>query len=372
MSDDDEYQPDRVEGVPHPRMTETLIGHDAAEAEVAQAMARGRMHHAWLISGPRGVGKATLAWAIARYVVAYRPDAAPPDHASDSLALPPDHPVIARSRALSEPRLFLMRPTRNPDTGTPRRQITVDVARKLKDFLSLSAADGGWRAVIVDAADDMTVQAANAILKLLEEPPARTVFLLVCHAPSRLLPTIRSRCRRLDCGPLDADDLARALAQAGLAPGDDAAALAELSQGSVGEAARLLQEDGPALYAALTGLFADTPRLDRAGLVALAGRMGGAAGQGRMDVFCRVVVLFLARLARMGAGLPPAAPAAPDEMALLARLSPGPAAARAWAALEQEVSARLSHGRAVNLDPSQLVLDTGVRINETGRAVLGR
>ena len=332
------------------------------------AIARDRLHHAWLLTGPRGVGKATLAWRIARFLIA-APDPGGMFGGPETLDIAADHPVAARIAALSEPSLFLMRPTRS-DTGAERRDITVDVARSLRDFLHLSAADGGRRVVLVDAADQLNTQSANAILKLVEEPPARTVFLLVCHAPARLLPTIRSRCRTLRCDPLSGPDLAAAIAAAGLDPAVEPAALSQLASGSVGEAARLLQEDGPAIYADLVSLGATVPEMDRARLLKLADTVTTVRNRARADAVFRLMDLLLARLARAGAGHPPAAEAAPGEAALLARLAPSAVAGRAWATLAQEVGERVSHGRAVNLDPSGLVLDTGLRINETGRALL--
>ena len=368
MSDDTPYEPDRVAGVPHPRHTERLFGHGAAERAVLDAWADDRMHHAWLLTGPRGIGKATLACRIARFLIA-APERGGMFGGPDSLYLPMDHPVVARTRALSEPALFLMRPTLSP-TGTERRDITVDVARALRDFLHLSATDGGQRVVIVDSADQLNVQAANAILKLVEEPPARTTFLLVAHAPTRLLPTIRSRCRTLALHPLNAADLDQAIAQAGLDPSIEATALTQLASGSVGEAARLLQEDGPSLYADLVALVSGAPNMDRQRLLKLTNGLAGNAGRTRMDALSRLIDLLLSRLARQGAGLPPDAEAARGEAEMLARLAPHPAAGRIWATLAQEVSARIAHGRAVNLDPSALVLDTGLKLNDTGRAVL--
>ncbi|SFG69760.1 DNA polymerase III, delta prime subunit [Palleronia marisminoris] len=368
MSDPDPYEPDRVEGVPHPRHTHRLYGQEAAERALLDAYASEKMHHAWLLTGPRGVGKATLAWRIARFLIA-DPAAGGMFGGPETLDLPPDHPVAARVAALSEPQLFLMRPTRS-DTGTERRDITVDVARGLRDFLHLSSTDGGRRVVIVDAADQLNTQAANAILKQVEEPPARTTFLLVCHAPARLLPTIRSRCRTLACHPLGGADLAEAIAAAGLDPQIEPPALQQLASGSVGEAARLLQEDGPAIYADLVALARTLPDMDRGRLLKLANGLAGAAGRNRMDTLVRLIELLLARLARAGAGLSPEAEATKGEAEMLARLAPHPAAGRAWAHLSQEVSARLGHGRAVNLDPSALVLDTGLKINETGRQIL--
>lgn len=361
------YEPDRVEGTPHPRATRSLHGQAMAESAILDAHGRDRLHHAWLLCGPRGVGKATLAWRIARFLLAGPAPGIP----AASLEIPRDHPVTARIAALSEPGLFLMRPTANPETGTERRDITVDVARRLRDFLHLSASGGARRVVIVDAADQLNTQAANALLKLLEEPPPATTFLLVAHAPARILPTIRSRCRRLDCPPLAGEDLSRAISEAGLEPRIEPAALAQLAAGSVGEAARLLQQDGPQLYADLAGLADSIPNLDRSRLIDLASNLAGPAGRARLDTVARLIDLLLSRLARTGAGLPPDAEATPGEARILARLAPAPRAGRAWADLQHEVSGRIRHGRAVNLDPSALLLDTGLKINQTGRRILG-
>ncbi|PZX17811.1 DNA polymerase-3 subunit delta' [Palleronia aestuarii] len=368
MSEAASYEPDRVEGVPHPRHATRLFGQEAAERTFLDALRSDRLHHAWLLSGPRGIGKATLAWRIARALLAVPGDGA----VTDSLDVPADHPVAARIAALSEPRLLLMRPTLEPTRGTERREITVDVARRARDFLHMSAADGGMRIVIVDSADLLNVAAANAILKLLEEPPARTIFLLVCHAPSRLLPTIRSRCRTLRCHPLAGPDIAAALEAAGLRPDIEPAALTQLAEGSAGEAARLLQQDGPSLYADLVGIFSSETGFDRASLSDLAAGLAGPGTGGRFEIAIRLIDLMLARLARRGAGMLPEAEAAKGEAALLARLAPDMAAGRLWASRQQEVTARLAHGRAVNLDPSALILDTGLKINETGRAILAR
>jgi DNA polymerase III subunit delta' len=172
-------EPDRVEGAPHPRETPQIFGQAAAEAAFLDAFRGARLHHGWLLTGPRGVGKATLAWRIARFLLAQPTDGAglsdaPPP--AETLSVAPDHPVARRVAALSEGRLLLLRRAWDDKNGRLRTQITVDEARKLREFLGLSAPDGGWRAVIVDAADELNPSAANALLKLLEEPPARWCF----------------------------------------------------------------------------------------------------------------------------------------------------------------------------------------------------
>lgn len=295
MAQDEIPEPDRVEGAPHPRETQALFGHARAEAEFLAAFSSGRLHHGWLITGPLGVGKATLAWRIARFLLATPPAdglfAAPPP---DSLAIDPDHPVARRVSALAEGRLFLLRRAWDEKAKRLKTQITVEEVRRMKAFFALSAADGGRRVAIVDPADEMNVSAANALLKLLEEPPEGVTILLVCHQPSRLLPTIRSRCRELRLAPLAPEDMARALAAAGV-EADDPAALAELAGGSAGEAIRVANLEGVKLYRALVGLLSTLPRLDRAKLVALADAASGKGAEPQFELMLTLIDLFLAR-----------------------------------------------------------------------------
>lgn len=366
-------EPDRLEGAPHPRETQHLLGQDQAEEEFLQVYNSGRLHHGWLITGPRGVGKATLAWRIARFLLSQPMDAddgglfgdAP--LAPTSLDLSPDHPIMRRTMAGSEPRLFLLRRGWNEKVKPARLQsiISVEEVRKLKSFFALSAAEGGRRVVIVDAADEMNTAAANALLKLLEEPPEGAVILMVSHQPSRLLPTIRSRCRELRCRPLAPEALNAALAQTDAEVPDHADALADLAAGSVGTALRLTQSGGLETYAEIVTLMSDLPRLNRPRAIALADSASGKAAAERFELLLQLMDLFLSRLARAGAGLPPRSEAAPGEHALFARLCPTPQAARLWADLQQQLSARARHGQAVNLDPAALILDMVLKVNET-------
>ena len=371
-------EPDRVEGAPHPRETLRLFGQDQAEASFLDAHESGRLHHGWLITGPRGVGKATLAWRIARFLLSRAPEGesdglfgAPPPPLD--LSVPADHPVARRIAALSEPGLKLIRRSLN-ERGVLRQVIAVEDVRELRDFFGLSAAGGGRRVVIVDAADEMNPNAANALLKLLEEPPARALLLLVAHQPSRLLPTIRSRCRELRLAPLGAADMAQALEQVQAASGNEPAldpaqarGLAELSGGSVGEAVRILGLDGLALYGRIVALMAGLPRLDRAALQDLADSLSQRGAEARFDLTVRLVDLALSRLARAGASgsLPPEA--APNEAAMMQNLAADPGAARLWAELAMDLGARARQGRAVNLDPAALVLDMFLRMESAAR-----
>ena len=361
-------EPDRLEGAPHPRETRVLFGHVDQQAEFLRAHLSGRLHHAWMLTGTKGVGKATLAWRLARFLLATPPDdggmfAAPPP---DTLDIPDSNPIARRLLQGPEPRHFLLRRGPNEKETALSQVISVDEVRRMKSFFALSAADGGHRTAIVDSLDEMNTAAANALLKLLEEPPANVTFFLIAHQPARLLPTIRSRCRELRLMPLASQDLADALTQAGgeVAP-EDRAALAELSVGSVGEAFRLTNLDGLKLYAALVRLFATLPRLDRPQALALAELAGARGAAETFDLLVTLIDLFLARLSRYGVTgqLPPEA--APGEPQLLARLAPNTAAARAWAELAQSLSARARRGKSVNLDPAALLMDMLLKVDET-------
>ena len=365
---------DQVPGAPHPSAATHLVGQDAAQQAFLDAFASARLHHAWMITGPRGVGKATLAWSIARFLLAT------PDPADDggmfgapppptSLHIDPDHPIARRIAARAEPGLKSITRTVNEKTGRMRDQIVVDDIRRLAGFFQMSSADGGRRVVIVDAADDMNTQAANALLKMLEEPPARATILLISHQPSRLLPTIRSRCRTLRLGTLPPEQMAQAMAQAGIETGDTTAALAELSAGSVGEALRLSLSGGLQIYAEIIGILGSLPNLDRARTLKLAEAAAQRGAADKLDLLFVLLDIALGRLARTGAtGSPPATQAAPHESTVLSRLAPDARAARGWATTQQQVSARAAHGRAVNLDPAALVLDTFFKLQQQALA----
>ncbi|TNJ41271.1 DNA polymerase III subunit delta' [Phaeobacter sp. B1627] len=370
MSDKDDLpRADQADGAPHPRETDRLFGHAAAEAAFLEAFTSERLHHAWLIMGPRGVGKATLAWRIARFLLATPPMeddglfGAPPPPAS--LEIGADHPVSHRIQALAEPGLAAITRSYN-DKGRLRDQIVVDDIRVLNKFFGLSSAEGGHRVVIVDSADEMNVNAANALLKMLEEPPARTTLLLISHQPSRLLPTIRSRCRTLRLGQLSPADMQAALTQAGAELPPDPTHLSALAAGSVGAAMRLLSLEGGKLYSELLAIADSMPRLDRQRAMALAEKAAARNAGERFELMLTLIDVLLVRLARTGAtGQPPAPEAAANEGAILSRLSPDPHKARAWADLAATVTERTRHGQAVNLDPAALVLDTVFKMQDT-------
>ena len=250
--------------VRHPRETGALFGHSEAERALLDAYKGGRIPHAWLIGGPPGIGKATLAYRLARFVLAHPDPRLPAVQKATSLAVDADNPVARRIAAQAQGDLLVLERVLNEQTGKLYTVIRVDDVRKAVPFFGSTAGEGGWRIAIVDAVDDLQREGANALLKVLEEPPPRTLLLLVSHAPGRELPTIRSRCRRLLLRRLSPDDVARAVAAATGRNADDveikdASAAAE---GSVARAIGLLDGSALALRQRVLELFAQLPDPD--------------------------------------------------------------------------------------------------------------
>ena len=236
---------------PEPRANPVFRGHEAAMAALHHAATSGRLHHGWLLAGPPGIGKATLAFRFARWLLA---GATTPE-----LAVPESAPLFRRIAAATHPDLFTIERRMNEKTEKLQGEIVIATVREANKFMRLTPAEGGWRVVIVDGAEDMNPNTANALLKMLEEPPPRAILLLTTAAPGRLLPTIRSRCRVLPMAALPAPDMLALLAEyAPQLEGAERARLVELAEGSIGNALSLAAEDGIAL-AALVDEALDAP-----------------------------------------------------------------------------------------------------------------
>lgn len=277
MSGDDSDERDTLS----PRETLALFGHAEAEQTLLDSYKSGRIPHAWLIGGPPGIGKATLAYRLARFVLAHPDPKAPAVQKAVSLAVDADNPVARRIAARAQGDLLVLERTINEQTGKLYTVIRVDDVRRTVSFFGSTAGEGGWRIAIVDAVDDLQREGANALLKVLEEPPQRTLLLLISHAPGRELPTIRSRCRRLLLRPLAAADVARAIA-ASTGRGADDAEVQEASAAADGSVARALALlDGPALALRqrVLELLAQLPQPDPRALHALGDALGGSEPQ---------------------------------------------------------------------------------------------
>ena len=272
-----------------------IIGHDRPVADFTGAWQAGTLHHAWLLTGPKGVGKAAFARAAATRILA---EAAGPLVELAGLATPEDHRIARLIAAGSHPDLRILERLENPKTGALSRNISVEQVRGLGDLLGSTPFLSPWRAVIIDAADDLEPAGANALLKMLEEPPANCVFLLVSHASGRLLPTIRSRCRKLVFQPLDDDAMTSVLeSQLPTLSGTERAAIVAGAGGSVGRALAFAALDiGKLQDAAMTILRdGDPTNARRANLATELGRKG--AGE-RYAAFLDLVPSLIAARAR--------------------------------------------------------------------------
>src|SRR3982074_998572 len=261
----------------HPRETTALFGHREAETALLNAFRSGRIPHAWLIGGAQGIGKATLAYRMARFVLAHRNPLASDVQRAENLAVDPTDPVARHIASGAHGGLLALERSLN-DKGVLRTVITVDETRETIPFFGSTAAVEGWRVCIVDTVDELNPNAANALLKILEEPPKQSLFLLVSHAPARALPTILSRCRKLPLRPLSGDDVIRATARATGRQRDDPALIetAAASEGSVARALTLLGGDALKLQQRTAALLATLPRVDPRELHALGDALGGS------------------------------------------------------------------------------------------------
>jgi DNA polymerase-3 subunit delta' len=287
-------------GLPPPRETTVLFGHDVAEHTFLAVYRSGRVPHAWLIGGEPGIGKATLAYRIARFVLAHPDPSRVPDAAS--LALDPDHRTVRRIAVNAHSDLLALERTVG-DTGKLRTVITVDQVRRLSTFFGSTAGEGGWRVCIVDSADELKYpEGSNALLKMLEEPPPRSLFLLVSHAPGRLLPTIRSRCRRLALRPLGQADVVRAASVALGAEADEPAlvAAAAASRGSVARAIALAGGPILALREKVAELLRALPATDPRALHALGDQLD--RDRGLLEVFVGAIRDWLSARLDLDAG----------------------------------------------------------------------
>ena len=254
-----------------------LFGHEDAERALLDSYQSGRIAHAWLIGGPPGIGKATLAYRLARFVLAHPDPGAADVQSATSLAVDPGNPVARRMAAQAQGDLLVLERGLNEQTGKLYTVIRVDDVRRTVSFFGSTAGEGGWRIAIVDAIDDLQREGANALLKVLEEPPARSLLLLVSHSPGRELPTIRSRCRRLLLRPLETSDVTRAItATTGLdAEAPDVRQAAAAAEGSVGRALSLLDGAAIALRQRMLDLLSQLPDPDPRALHALGEAIGG-------------------------------------------------------------------------------------------------
>jgi len=343
MSEEDDDQ--ESGGGRHARETAELSGHAAAERVLLDAYRSGRVPHAWLITGPRGVGKATLAYRLARFVLAYPDPASAAVQSATSLAVDRDHAVARRVAAQAQGDLLVLERTLN-ERGKLKQDIAVEAVRRTVSFFGSTAGEGGWRVAIVDAVDDLNDAGANALLKVIEEPPPRTLVLLVSHASGRVMPTIRSRCRLLALRPLSPAEVAQAAASAlGREVDAEVMEAAALAEGSVGRALAMLQGPDLALRQRLAQMLEQLPATDPLALHALGDAMGGVDPQ-PLATFVDTVNAWLSQ--RL---------AGPQDIGRMARI------AEAW----EKINRAAQEAEEFNLERKPLVFSVFATLAETAR-----
>lgn len=353
-----------IDGDNPPRLTRILTGHAKPQADFLAALNGGRMPHAWLLTGPKGVGKASFAYLAARLVLSGGSATAM------SPALESDDAHLVEEGA--HPDLFVLKRDYNLKTQKFRGDIPAEAARDLRQSFNLSAGRGGWRVAIIDSIDELNRYGVNALLKLIEEPPEKCLFLIICHNPGRLLDTIRSRCRMLSFNALDESDL-QSIVHGRLEGSDpnEVAASAFLAQGSAGYALMLSEEGGFDLYREMIGVLETAPQLDVEKLHGLAGRFGARAAPEQFAIFCFLLSGWLHRYVRFastGAGFQPVFE---GEEALVNRLLGDVLEVEPFVALWEKVEQDSRAVEALNLDKKQAVLEwmTGFADASRKRAV---
>jgi DNA polymerase III subunit delta' len=349
-----------------PRRNPNFVGHEDAEQRLLDAWSSGRMHHAWLIGGPPGIGKATLAYRFARFVLTQESSgddggglsggglfgaSAPPR----SLHVAAGSPIFQRIASGGHADLLTVERARDEKKNRLKRDIAVDDVRRIAPFLHMTSGEGGWRVAIIDGADRMNLSGMNAILKILEEPPPRALLLLVSDNPGGLLPTIRSRTRKLALNPLPEENVAALLGR--YRPdvdADDRRVLAHLAEGAIGRAVALADAGGLALYREMLDLLSGLPRLDPAAVQGFAEKISRAGAEELYETATDLLVWWLARLARaLAVGVLPHE-TVPGEGALIARLAAAGGLER-WMQVWEKTAREFARAEAANLDKTLVV-----------------
>ncbi len=339
--------------IPAPRANPEFVGHPLAEQALLRAWHSNRLHHAWLITGPRGIGKATLAFRFARHVLAGEDRGLFAD-ASGTLDVPRTAPVFRQVASGGHPDLLTIERGYDEERKRMRTLIVVDHVREINEFLHLKAALGGWRVVIVDGAEDMSRSAANALLKILEEPPAQALILMVSHSPGELASTVRSRCRRLTLGPLDERVMEELLGRycQGLAEADRRL-LIRIAEGSIGRALEIAAAGGLDLYRDIAGQLLQLPKLDAVALHALGDRLGHRDAAELFRLASELLAAWIGRLIRVAATGRGTADVIEGEGRQFAALA-GRRSLDQWLELWEKLTRLFARAESANLDRKQV------------------
>ena len=346
---------DTLEGALHPRFSSKLIGHKKAFQTFIKSQLEGRLHHAWILSGPKGIGKATLAWKI---VTQLSNEATSTQELEDSKVL-----LEKKIKALSLSNLFLCRRPYDDKAQRLKKFITIDEIRKLKSFFQMSAIENEWRVAIIDCADELNNAAANALLKLLEEPPNKSILIIISNQPGRLPATVRSRCRSLHLSKLNESELEEVLTLSDLdvnsKTADDRLVLSVIADGSAGMAMTALNNNGITLFKECLEIFSGFPSFDRKQILKLAENVKNNIE--KFKFLSGILLIIISRLALLTASYRNLTPTR-EESTLVIKLRPIANVPDKLAELYSDLSQLFSSCEELNLDTTNQIFNSFIKI----------
>jgi DNA polymerase-3 subunit delta' len=362
---------DKIAGAPHPMLANEIIGHSSQKLSFLSSFASNRLPQCWLLAGDMGIGKASFAWLIAKFLLTtkYQPADLKIDLNEtniNSILEPQSGSTLNRIISGSEQRVYIVRRGYNEKRKAFFKNISIEDVRKLQSYCSLSIADGGKRIIIIDTADDLNKSSSNALLKLLEEPPKNTIFLLISHQPNLLLPTLKSRCQKLSFSNLDQTDLGAVLTAIGckIEPSDEVS-LSVLSKGSAGAACRLINSNCINLYRDILDLASSLPNLNTNKILQLSQNYFAKAKPSEFEIFIEMMQHFFSRLCKTGVMQKPLLPTVTDnEAKVMKSLCPNLKSARLWSEAANIALAKLYKGYLLNIDIESLILDAFIYLEE--------
>ena len=377
MSDEpNNFFSDKIAGAPHPMLANEIIGHSSQKLSFLSSFASNRLPQCWLLAGDMGIGKASFAWLIAKFLLTtkYQPADLKVDLNEsniNSILEPLSGSTLNRIVSGSEQRVYIVRRGYNEKRKAFFKNISIEDVRKLQSYCSLSIADGGKRIIIIDTADDLNKSSSNALLKLLEEPPKNTIFLLISHQPNLLVPTLKSRCQKLSFSNLDQTDLGAVLTAIGckIEPSDQVS-LSILSKGSAGAACRLLNSNCINLYSDILNISSSLPNLNTNKILQLSQNYFAKAKPGEFEIFLEMMQHFFSRLCKTGAMQKPVLPSVTEnEAKIMKNLCPNLKSAHLWSEAANITLAKLNKGYLLNIDIESLILDAFIYLEKSYQTI---
>ena len=377
MSDEpNNFFSDKIAGAPHPMLANEIIGHSSQKLIFLGSFASNRLPQCWLLAGDMGIGKASFAWLIAKFLLTtkYQPADLKIDLNEsniNSILEPQSGNTLNRIISGSEQRVYIVRRGYNEKRKTFFKNISIEDVRKLQSYCSLSIADGGKRIIIIDTADDLNKSSSNALLKLLEEPPKNTIFLLISHQPNLLVPTLKSRCQKLSFSNLDQTDLGAVLTAIGCKiERSDEVSLSILSKGSAGAACRLINSNCINLYSDILNISSSLPNLNTNKILQLSQNYFAKAKPGEFEIFLEMMQHFFSRLCKTGAMQKPVLPSVTEnEAKIMKNLCPNLKSAHFWSEAANITLAKLNKGYLLNIDIESLILDAFIYLEKSYQTI---